>query len=488
MKRLIEKGLMFGNMIRVDSPAWVARYNRALKLVTGRETALTEFHIDLAGFSPEVGDEIGDLDYLNPEGAHRQFILLTTEQKTAPLLNADLSVLRELLKQFIHDNESQLFSLTARDAVVGEMDDMVWQVKTPADLLQINRIRISADTTGNHVANADKLTALIQRFRAEPTGWYDDVLIAQMIAQAKETGDVIRNPVHLEVGEYDVPDFWTSLFGGVYVFRSPREKAMIFTDASIFTDPAHDTNLPGVKMMALQDTNGIAMWLARNALAEPIITAKGADGAAILRQKIDFVLIDAATKLGIDTGDGTRSALRRAAARMGAGLPAEIRGLSALLRYAEEGGAWPVIDSADPAYFYAIRASAGPARDLVNQLLTELAPHDVRALFIMHKPLFYKRYQTWEEAKKEYVANQLAREYQIDKQGTREALFGPEPGMEEPAAPTAATSGPWGPVQSASGTKLTEAVTGWRSGAGGLRDRADPVVPSKPALRGPWGK
>ena len=37
MKRLIEKGLMFGNMIRVDSPAWVARYNRALKLITGKE-------------------------------------------------------------------------------------------------------------------------------------------------------------------------------------------------------------------------------------------------------------------------------------------------------------------------------------------------------------------------------------------------------------------------------------------------------------------
>ena len=42
MKRLIEKGLMFGNMIRVDSPAWIQRYNRALKLVTGRETALSD--------------------------------------------------------------------------------------------------------------------------------------------------------------------------------------------------------------------------------------------------------------------------------------------------------------------------------------------------------------------------------------------------------------------------------------------------------------
>ena len=106
-------------------------------------------------------------------------------------------MLRELLRRFIFDNESQLFSLTARDAVVGEMDDMVWRVNAPADLLQIGRIRISADTTGNHVANADNLTALIERFRSEPGGWYDDVLIARMIDQARETGDVIRNPIRL---------------------------------------------------------------------------------------------------------------------------------------------------------------------------------------------------------------------------------------------------------------------------------------------------
>ncbi|WBU65271.1 DUF6638 family protein [Paracoccus aerodenitrificans] len=473
MKRLIEKGLMFGNLIRVDSPAWVQRYNRALKLVTGKETQLAEFHIDLAGYSPEIGDEIGEMDYLNPEGAHRQFILLTTEQKTAPLLNADLSVLRDLLQQFIRDNESQLFSLTARDAVVGEMDDMVWQVSVPSDLLQIGRIRIGADTTGNHVANADRLTALIERFRTEPDAWYDDVLIARMIEQAKETGDVIRNPIHLETGDYEVPDFWTSQFGGVYVFRSPREDAMIFRDPRVFTDPKFDIDLPNVRMMSLQDMNAIAMWMARNALAEPIVTAKGTDAAAILRQKIDFILVDAATRLGIDTGDGTRSALRRAAARMGHGLPEEIRGLSALLRYAEEGGAWPVIDSASPAYFYAIRGSATPARDLINQLLTELAPHDVRSLFIMNKPLFYQQYQTWDEAKKEYVVNHLAREYQIDKQGTRDALFGPEPGMEEAAPVAPVVAGPWGRAKT--GATLSES-------AGSRAAR-----PGSAGFRGPWG-
>ncbi len=444
MKRLIEKGLMFGNMIRVDSPAWVARYNRALKKLTGKETALAEFHIDLSGFSPEIGDEIGDLDYLNPSGALRQFILLTTEQKTAPLLNANISALRGILRRFITENESQLFSLTARDAVVGEVDDQVWSVSVPADLLSIRHVTIDADTTGNHVAEAEKLTALIERFRTESGGWWDDVLIARMIEQAKKTGDVTRHPVHLGKTGFDMADFWTSEFGGVYLFRSCAEPAMIFSQAPV------EVEKPGILTLSLDDRHAVAAWLARNGLAEPVATARGADAAAILRQKMDFILIDAATYLKLDLGDGSRQDLRRAGARMGDLLPPEIRDLSALLRWVEHGGDWPVIDSSSPAYFLAIRGTPGPLRDLVNMMLAELAPQDVRALFIMHKPLFYKLYATWDDARKDYVADHLAREYLMDKQGTRAALFGPEPGMDEerpePREPARAepVAGPWG--------------------------------------------
>lgn len=448
MKLLIERGLMFGNLIRVDSPAWVALYNRALDKLTGRTTVLTEFHIDLTGLSPEVGDELGDLDYLNAPGGNRQFILLTTEQKTAPMLAADLSVYRSILRRFVADNESQLFSLTARDAVIGEIDDQVWQVAQPADLLDIRQVRITADTTGNHVAEADRLTAMIDRFRSQPDAWWDDVLIAGMIEQARKSGDVMRNPVRLAHTSFDVPDFWTPAFGGVYVIRSAREAAVIFAD------PAQCTPLSGVRVMTLDDRHDIAGWLARQGLAEPIAGAAGADAAAVLRQKIDFILVDAATRAGIDPGDGTRASLRRAAARLDpAALPAELRGLSAILRYVESGGDWPAIDSSDPAYFHALRGSAGPARDLVNQLLTELAPHDVRALFILNKPLFYRLYQGWDARKQAYVADQLAREYQIDKQGTRDALFGPEPGMAETSPPPpAAPPSPWGPAR----VRLTE--------------------------------
>ncbi len=60
MNRLIKSGLMFGNLIHVASPALVERYNRALEALTGKTTALTDFYIDISGFSPEIGYELDD--------------------------------------------------------------------------------------------------------------------------------------------------------------------------------------------------------------------------------------------------------------------------------------------------------------------------------------------------------------------------------------------------------------------------------------------
>jgi hypothetical protein len=88
VSRLIEKGLMFGNLVAVESPVLVERYRRALKHLTGKETKLEDFHVDISGYSPEVGDELGDPLYLNHPGFNRQFILLDLAQKGAPLLDA----------------------------------------------------------------------------------------------------------------------------------------------------------------------------------------------------------------------------------------------------------------------------------------------------------------------------------------------------------------------------------------------------------------
>ncbi len=445
MKRLIEKGLMFGNLVPVTSKALVERYNRALKSLTGKQTKLTDFHVDVSGYSPEIGDELGDQLYLNPNGCNRQFILLSTAQKSAPLLNAKFSTSRPILKRFIQENEAELFALTTRDAVAGELANSIYDLSSPERLFDIRRITVEADTTGSHVAEGRKLAEKIDRFKNEDDAWWDDVLIAEMIGLAKSTGDVTRNPITLDKLAVEHGDFWTSHFGGLYIFRDTEHPATISVG-----DKDKLGKLPTPYLFDLDDRNMLARFLELNDLVEPIVRASGVDAAAILGQKMDFILVAVGAELGADLGKASRRDLRHLAQQLGASLPAEFHGLAALKRWVEGGGAWPKINSEHPAYFYTLRSKAHGDRDLVNQLLAELTPLDVRQLFICHKQLFYDRYATWPDQKKEYVANFLQTEYQVDKAGTREALYGRDDAMDAPDRDDLERIldivGPWGAI------------------------------------------
>lgn len=459
MRRLIEKGLMFGNLVPVESPVLVERYRRALKHLTGKETKLKDFHVDISGYSPEVGDELGDPAYLNHPGFNRQFILLTTDQKRAPLLDAQFSTSRSILRKFIDANEAQLFALTARDAVAGELVNTVYAADVPARLFDIRKVKVEADTTQGTVATAERLAGLIERFKTEVDAWWDEALIAEMIDLAGRTGDLTRNPVRLKAMSFEQEDFWTSHFGGLYIFRAVEHPAAITV-----RDKEEIGPLPIAEVMDLSDRTGIARFLAANGLAEPLVNARGPEVTAILRQKMDFIVADVAGAEGLLPEGAGRREIQALARRMAGRLPPEWEGLARLVAWAEEGARWPRITSDHPAYFYTLRARRGPAADLVNMLLAELSPLDVRQLFICHKDLFYRLYRTWPEPKQAYVADLLAREYMVDKAGTREALFGPEAPMEEEPV-----VGPWGARR--------EATTA------GPRDRAQDLVDRV----GPWG-
>ncbi len=441
VRRLISKGLMFGNLIHIESPALVERYRRALQHLTGKTTALEDFHVDLSGYSPEIGAELGDEYYLNHAGVNRQFILLTTEQKTAPLLNAMFSTSRSIFRDWIEANEAQLFALTARDAVAGELVNSVYDVSEPKRLLDIRQITVEADTTDGTVANAGALGRKINQFKQEPDAWFDDVLIAEMIDLAKKTGDVIRNPVKLKVTKFTQSNFWTAHFGGCYVFQDLDHPAAIVPSG---------VDLPMEFTFTFEQRNKIAYFLQLNELVEPIAQARGIDAAAVLKQKMDFIVVAHAAKMGEDLKGASRRDLRALARAHAGELPEAFEGLAALARWAESGGPWPKITAEHPAYFYTLRAKPHHDADLVNRLLAQLAPLDVRQLFICHKELFYETYRGWTDAKKEYVADFLAREYLADKDAARHALFGHDAPMEEPQMTKEDIIdlvGPWGAVR-----------------------------------------
>ncbi|MBE1283712.1 MAG: hypothetical protein GJ676_10420 [Rhodobacteraceae bacterium] len=451
MRRLIANGLMFGNLVHISSPALIDRYNRALMHLAGKRTGLTDFHIDLSGFSPEIGEELGDPFYLNPNGVNRQFVLLGTEQKRAPLLNAQFSTSRDILLRFITANEAQLFALTAKDAVAGELVNSVFQVDVPQRLFDIRQVRVEADTTSGTIRQADHLARLVERFKTEEDGWFDDVLIAEMIETARDTGDVTRNPVHLKHETFEQRNFWTAHFGGLYLFQGVDHPAVIASAEK----PEGD--LPIKYVFDLSERNRIAKFLNYNDLAEPVVKARGIDGAAILRQKMDFITADTLARKGVDLTGRTRSDLRRLARSHAGDLPPEYDLLADMVRWAETGGSWPRVSSDHPGYFYTLRAANTPDRDLVNMLLAELCPLDIRQLFICHKELFYTAYRGWPEEKKAYAADFLANEYAVDKAGARAALFGHELDMSgaapDPARVRARRDdlidrvGPWGAVR-----------------------------------------
>ncbi len=118
------------------------------------------------------------------------------------------------------------------------------------------------------------------------------------------------------------------------MFRDAETPAIITTG-----DRALLKGAPFDRVYDLEDVNGIASFLKKNDLVEPVIKARGVDGARILRQKMQFMLVDAATSKGMDLGDMSDRSLRRIASRLAQtdDLPKAFKGLAAMVRWAEAG-------------------------------------------------------------------------------------------------------------------------------------------------------
>ncbi|MBN9671947.1 DUF6638 family protein [Roseibium aggregatum] len=442
MMRLVKNGLMYGNLVEVSSPSLVGRYNRALEHLTGKRTSLEEFHIDISGFSPEIGDELDDPLYLNPNGCNRQFIFLSVAQRSAPLLNAHFSTSRSILKRFIEANEDQLFALSIRDAVVGELLNSVFSIDSPRDLFDIRRIEVEADTVGAHVEASEDLSHRIDRFLNEPDGWWDDVLIAEMVELARHTGDIVRTPLSLHSHSFEQGNFYTSHYGGLYVLRDVKQTACI-SAAALDTDPG---DLPVDQLLSLDDREAVAVYLLKSGLIESIVDVMKADAAPVLKQKLDFIVIDTAANQGENLSGIKRHDLRSLKRKYRRDLPDAYHALEETVRQLSSGSRIRRPAPDDPAFFYLFRSANHRDKPLVNMLLAELTPLDFRQLFICHKDAFYRHYNTWTDAKRTYAARFLAEEYMLDKVGTREELFGPEPDMSEDAEVSRPDDrmGPWG--------------------------------------------
>src|SRR5690606_20203998 len=224
---LRENELMYGRLLPVEEPHLIERYNKALTAFGLPATKLKRFEIDRTGFSPEIAEELGDPDYMDPNQVNRRFIILTPQQIDLPVVHTAFSNTSQLVYEFMSRNARAIDVLTIKDVIYGEIEDSISKVDDIEDLLSINQVEFRVLSAENVVGKAAELGRLADRLRQEPEAWRDDTLLERMVDLAQVTGDIRENALVPDQVIFRHNAYWTSHFGGLYVFIDPDVTTVI---------------------------------------------------------------------------------------------------------------------------------------------------------------------------------------------------------------------------------------------------------------------
>jgi hypothetical protein len=227
MDLLRDNELIYGRLLPVEEPHLIERYNKALKAFGLKATKLKKFEIDRTGFSPQVGEELGDMSYLDPNQVNRRFIILTPQQIDLPVVHTAFSNTSLLVYEFMSRNARAIDALTIKDVIYGEIEDSVSKVDDIEDLLSINQVEFRVLSAEDVVGKASELGRLVDKLKQEPAAWRDDAMLNRMVELAQVTGDIRENALVPDQVIFRHNAYWTSHFGGLYVFIDPDVTTVI---------------------------------------------------------------------------------------------------------------------------------------------------------------------------------------------------------------------------------------------------------------------
>lgn len=217
---LAESGLHEQGLLRVSEPSIVERYNQCLKAIGLEPTTLEHFSIDGMGFSPEIAAEKNDLQYLSLDGISNPFAIIISPQQQglpvyAPYHSFDGDLMDEVFRMF----HRQIADLTLRTGIYIDIDEGLSRIGVPKDLLMVEWIVCRFNVIGS-ISNDARRQREIVALLHTGENWTDQSLIDDLITNIEANGDLRYE--HLELTDLpftDIQTFYTSAFGGVYVFR-----------------------------------------------------------------------------------------------------------------------------------------------------------------------------------------------------------------------------------------------------------------------------
>lgn len=425
MERLYESELIYGRLLAVEEPHLIERYNKALKAFGLEPTKLDRFDVDRTGFSPQIARELGDDHYLDPNSINRRFIVLTPAQAALPVVHTAFSNTSQLMYEFLSSNSRAINALTIKDVIYGEIEDSVSEVSDIEDLLSINQVEFKVLSAEDVLGKASELRVLIDRLVNDPDAWRDEAVLNHMVELAKVTGDIRENALVPDQVVFRHNAFWTSHFGGLYVFLDERMTTVI-----------SDPNAPGfrrsrpwqVSYLSLHDPEAVFDFLASTGRID-LPRASWLETSGYLEHRAEMVI---------------RSLIHRIEPERDLNAIDKVWLQTWMHRHADainDDGAFPFLNGAkrevaqvgrlDPGEMTALRrflvVRAKPDHDdawLTNRLISDFVPSDFLSRYVFNKQGFYRDYAQYGEAWRAHVVETLKTTYLNDKEALRLRLYG----------------------------------------------------------------
>ena len=220
MIKLAESGLFGEKLISIDSPILVERYNDCLREIGLRETALTRFHVDGWGWSPEIAEEQDNRFYLSQGYANHYGIIVSPAQRDCsiymPLHSFDWDIHHQVFEHYY----LQIEDLTTSAALWYELDQDISLYRRATDLLMMDVVNITFNSTRELIEAAREQKELVRRFDNESLSWSNRTLLEDLIESSKKHGDLRFRKLDLPPIPFaNISSFFTEAFGGIYVFR-----------------------------------------------------------------------------------------------------------------------------------------------------------------------------------------------------------------------------------------------------------------------------
>ncbi len=423
MRRLEENELINGGLLRITARHLIERYNQALAGFGLPATKLDNFRIDRMGYSPEVAEELGDRQYLDPKSINRRFIILTPEQKDLPVIHTAFSNTSLLMHRFFERNARVIQVLTIKDVLFGEIEDSVLEAENIEDLLSIEQVEFKVYTAQNLTAQATELRTLVDRLMKEPDAWRNDDMLERMVVLASSTGDIRQNRIVPQEVIFRHNTFWTEFFGGLYIFIDEKQTTVIGDPSA----PGFKRSRPWqVSYIDARDGDLVYRFLLETGRVD-VPRGSWIERSNFIDHRIEMLVASVSSELEPDEKPSADRRWLKSFVNRHADVFEE-EGTLPFLNWAKrELSNWSRIelDEIDARGRYLLsRAKPGhPDHWLVNRLIADYVPFDFMCRFIFNKPAFYDDYREWPEKYREYVVKRIREDYFHDKVGYRHQLF-----------------------------------------------------------------